>query len=356
MPSNTPIAPEEKNDNEAPSQGWVANSILLGVISIGIIGILELYVHVFVDDGMQYDLEMWKYAREIKKVAENPNIGHDHRPNAEALLMGTMVTTNSLGFRDRELDASPSAKTIRIASVGDSLTFGWGVPQDQTFSRILETELRSRGRDVEVINTGVGNYNSKMQAAAFFEKVVPLKPDVVLLNYFINDAEQTPTYETSFIERNSKAWTFFAARLDIAERQLGFGSNEDWLTYYRGLYDSQTNPSGWEDASAAILSIAEWCKENEVPLLISHFPELRQLDPYPFVDVESKIEALADRANAPYIDLLSAVQSEEPASLWVTVPDPHPNTKANRLFGKALADWIDEQPNLLVGEQIGQSN
>ena len=30
---------------------------------------LEAFVRLAVDDGMQFDLEMWKYAREVKRVS-----------------------------------------------------------------------------------------------------------------------------------------------------------------------------------------------------------------------------------------------------------------------------------------------
>ena len=55
-----------------------------------------------VDDGMQYDLEMWKYARDVKQVSSDPLIGHEHAPKREARLMGADFQTNSNGLRDRE--------------------------------------------------------------------------------------------------------------------------------------------------------------------------------------------------------------------------------------------------------------
>lgn len=318
-----------------------ANVGLVFVSLVLIVVMLELYVHAMVDDGMQYDLEMWKYARELKVVSDNPEIGHEHRPDSRARLMGVDVAINALGFRDDEIDLVVPEGRVRIVSLGDSITFGWGVPQDETFSQILETELRARGQDVEVINLGVGNYNTTMEVAAFLEHAAILNPDIVLLNYFINDTEMTPEYQTSFIERHSRAWTFFSARLDIAARELGLGSRTDWQSYYEGLYDPELNPNGWDNAAAAIRDLAAWCREHGVSLRIANFPELRVLDPYPFEFVGHRVERLAEDLSVPYLDLLDAVRGEDPATLWVTVPDPHPNARANHLFGLALADWFD---------------
>ncbi len=63
---------------------------------------LELYVRLVIDDGMQYDLEMWKYAVDVKVVSVDPLIGHRHGANRHATLMGVTVATNSRGLRDRE--------------------------------------------------------------------------------------------------------------------------------------------------------------------------------------------------------------------------------------------------------------
>ena len=56
------------------------------------------------------------------------------------------VSTNSLGFRDEELND----QSIKIVCVGDSVTFGWGVKEEEAYPQRLEQEL-----GVNVLNTGV---------------------------------------------------------------------------------------------------------------------------------------------------------------------------------------------------------
>jgi len=38
----------------------------------------------------------------------------------------------------------------------------------------------------------------------------------------------------------------------------------------------------------------------------------------------------------PFVDLLPSVENLDPPSLWVTVPDPHPNGKAEIAMSKAM--------------------
>ncbi len=47
------------------------------------------------------------------------------------------------------------AETVTIAALGDSLTQGYGLPQEDGFVPQLETWLRGQGADVVVINAGV---------------------------------------------------------------------------------------------------------------------------------------------------------------------------------------------------------
>jgi hypothetical protein len=62
------------------------------------------------------------------------------------------VSTNGLRLRNGPL--GPKTGT-RILCMGDSVTFGWGVPDDMSYPAQLERELKARGHQVEVLNAGV---------------------------------------------------------------------------------------------------------------------------------------------------------------------------------------------------------
>jgi hypothetical protein len=64
------------------------------------------------------------------------------------------LTTNSEGLRAPEIGPKRRG-TTRIIALGDSVTHGWGVEDDETYPARLQALLRERGHDVEVINAGV---------------------------------------------------------------------------------------------------------------------------------------------------------------------------------------------------------
>src|SRR5256885_2685078 len=218
---------------------------LLTVIILGVL--LEIGVRLVVDDGMNLDLEMWKYAHRIKQRSANPLIGHEHRPYAHAHLMGVDVATNSLGHRDREFPVERHPGVPRVIMLGDSLTEGWGVRFEETASKRLEALFARAGRQVEVINTGVGNYGSVQEVEAFMTRDTPFRPDVVALNFDFRSAIPIPRYGyDGWIVRHSEAIAFLVSGTDAVQRLLG--AKRHWDDDYLALFDQP----GWLAAKAAI--------------------------------------------------------------------------------------------------------
>src|SRR5260370_25208553 len=120
-----------------------------------------------IDDGMQFDLEMWKYAVDVKVVSVGPLIGRRHGANRHATLMGVTVATNSRGLRDREFEGARTEGVVRIVMLGDSLTEGWAVPVEDTFAKRVERLYAARGVTAAAINTGIGNWNTVQDAEPF---------------------------------------------------------------------------------------------------------------------------------------------------------------------------------------------
>ncbi|MDI1265547.1 MAG: SGNH/GDSL hydrolase family protein [bacterium] len=318
-------------------KGGLKNTLLLaGTVGLCLL-LAEVVFRQFIDDGQLYELEMWKYARDVKVRDLRPDVGHRHRPNREAQLMGVKVRTNALGFRGPQIGETATTGVVRIAFVGDSITLGWGVAEQETFAHQVIDMLVRQGRKVEGFNLGIGNYNTPQELALFLETGARLRPDIIVLSYFINDAEPMPDYPVqNWLNMNSAAWIVLSYRFDSLLRR--FGELPDWKKYYRDLY--QADAQGWKETQEAIKQFSSAARELGTALIVFNIPELRELKPYPFADVTDKIRAVVEGEDVTFVDLLPAVEALDPSSLWVTVPDPHPNGRANAAFGRQIAKEI----------------
>lgn len=310
--------------------------MMIGTLAVAAIAI-ELFVRVVIDNGMQFDLEMWKYARDIKQVAANPLIGHEHRPNSRAHLMGVDVDINSKGLRDREIAYQRTPGTSRILMLGDLFTEGWGVPLQDTFSKRVERLYAQRAIAAEVINAGVGNYNTVMEVNYYLDEGKKYDPDIIVLNFTFNDAEEIPPHPAENpLLRFCYSCVYLAGRSDTLLREASLRSN--WKDYYLGLYDD--GAPGWRAAKTALAALASEARAHHQKLLVASLPDLHQLDPYPLQSITALAQQAALADGADFFDVLPALKAEVPAQLWVSPTDPHPNSRADALIAQALFDKL----------------
>jgi lysophospholipase L1-like esterase len=95
------------------------------------------------------------------------------------------ITTNALGLRGPVQPPAP-AEALRVLCVGDSMTFGQGVNDEDTFPHQLEARLaEALGKPVRVFNAGVISLGQQEQLDIVSEFVAKLEPDIVLLQFTI---------------------------------------------------------------------------------------------------------------------------------------------------------------------------
>ncbi|MEQ1895425.1 MAG: SGNH/GDSL hydrolase family protein, partial [Planctomycetota bacterium] len=108
------------------------------------------------------------------------------------------VRVNALGLRGPEVGAKEPGER-RVLFLGDSLTYGQGVAEEDTVPRALERELAARtGTKWTVVNAGHRAYDTPQELALLEELGETIQPDVVLLGWYWNDVNERPlqaTYE-----------------------------------------------------------------------------------------------------------------------------------------------------------------
>ena len=99
------------------------------------------------------------------------------RPNAVAVMGGGRVSLNGRGFRGRELVVPRPGGLTRVVVLGDSIAFGYGVRDEQTFPQILD----ARDNGIEAGNLAVQGYGPGQELLLLRRDGLRVDPDVVVL-------------------------------------------------------------------------------------------------------------------------------------------------------------------------------
>jgi hypothetical protein len=128
----------------------------------------------------------WVNVPENVWVEHHPVLGWYSQKNKTAVLESPNfpevdVHTNSAGFRGaREYSPEKPKGVIRIAALGDSFVFGFGVQDAETFPALLESGDQNR----EVLNLGVPGYGIDQIYLSYRDIARRYHPDTVLIGIF----------------------------------------------------------------------------------------------------------------------------------------------------------------------------
>jgi len=144
---------------------------------------------------------------------------------------------NSSGFRDREFPREKPAGVFRILVLGDSHAFGFGVPLDKHFTKLLEGYFTN----VEVMNLGVSGYGVDQELLFLRDTGFAYHPDLVVA--------YVPHYADSRHVRD-KVWGMGKPRflLENGELVLTNSPVANNSLLYRLLIDADRFASSWSKA------------------------------------------------------------------------------------------------------------
>ena len=240
------------------------------------------------------------------------------------------VSTNNLGYRDEEINDQP----VQIVCVGDSVTFGWGVKQEETYPQILEQKL-----GINVLNTGVPALKPEHVEAYINSILENVQPKIVLVAMRPN--WMTPNPLQGYVQTMKR----IHRRLEKKGIQMGL------VLPPLASFD----PKGRSNNA------------REVAFLSKELPTIPMLDTTPIFDanlpsggvafnLNNGMQQMVDRSTGNI--LAEGAQPPPPRSLAPeliakfesdsTVKEPlfydggHPDAEGFILFGNALATWLTD--------------
>lgn len=293
---------------------------------------IEIYVREIVDDGLNLDIEMLKYANSLKIISKNKAVGLEHKKNIEKKLMNVNIKLNSQGFRNN-MDIDIEKK--KILMLGDSMTLGWG--SIETFSTHLEKNIN---QDIQVLNAGIGNTNTYMQINNFFTNFVKYDFDVIILNFFINDFEDVKIKNVNFIKKNFYSYTYIENMMYKILIKLSLIDN--WENFYKKTFADEKFV---KKSLNEIIKLNNYCNKNNILLIINNIPELRNLVNYKFSSETQIIKNFSKENNIMFIDSYDILKNHAEETLWVSNEDTHANDKAQLLIFKFLEEKLEGKIN-----------
>lgn len=120
----------------------------------------------------------------------DPVYGWKNIPNWRAWTNLRPLSINARGMRGPDVDLIKPPSTSRLLVLGDSFAWGYGVGDDEVFTRRLEARLISGGENWQVLNGSVSGWGTDQELLFLEREGIRFSPDVVVLAFFIgNDPE-----------------------------------------------------------------------------------------------------------------------------------------------------------------------
>jgi hypothetical protein len=250
---------------------------------------------------------------------------------------------NMLGLRGPDVSGAKPPNGFRVLCLGDSITFGEGVREEDTYAMQLQKLLGAAmpDRKVEVINNGVQGYGTKEEVNAYRLVGAGYQPDVVVIGFYLNDAtdfaetirqndEKSKELVLSPLARMSKIWEV------IERRRHARALQEEFFETTRRSFQSKN----WEQCKDALLTLRGDALRWKFRIVVAIFPVLWDLGDYPLADVHKLVTDSFKSLGVEYIDLLDVFRGRDAESLWVHPTDQHPNEIAHRLAAQRIAEYL----------------
>jgi len=306
------------------------SAILFAVASAIAVGAAEGVLRLKNNSMTNYDIEMWRYSKELKVRSPDSVLDFDHVKNSSALLQSVTIRTNAWGLRGADVP-SRDPNVRRVLFLGGSITLGWGVKEGDTVTEQLNKMFAEKGQKVEILNGGIGNYNAERYVERFFAEFQGLEPSDIVVQYFLRDAERLDAGGGNFFLRHSQLVVTLWIAANRLTGKIGEKSLED---HYRAVY--QEDQLGYRAMQASLKKLADYAKAKHIRIYLAMTPDVHNLSNYPFVSIHKRMRRVAEADGYAFVDLLPAFGKLSPDQVWAMPGDPHPNALGHHLMAEAI--------------------
>jgi hypothetical protein len=222
----------------------------------------------------------------------HPRYRFRHYPDIDAMRRwGTpyRLRTNSHAIRSDREEPYLSPDETRVVVHGDSLTFGVGVENEDTFVRRLERALQPTFETIDVLNLGVAGHGPDQEYLLFLEEGRKYSPRICIIAVCLgNDLDQL-------------GWSNAAFRLD--------GNDLDFVPYSTPILKklSESPPYRWLASRSHLMLLARYTLIDAPTYARELAAQQTRVPPVPL-------------ARAVYRDFVAAVRREDAIPVLLLLP------------------------------------
>lgn len=289
------------------------------------------------------------------------------------------VTINSLGLRGRETAYERIPGSGRIALLGDSFAWGFGVSDDEVMAVRLEEEL---GGGVEVLNMGTVGFGTDQELLFYRREGRRYAPDVVALVFCSNDVMNNMSERDRWYGKPRfvlEGDTLRLTNVPVAQE----ASWDDWLTEYEprrparsgfsfrgtfrsyaflieryhnlkqrlqitrpGLFADRYNPyieTGWRVTFALIEALRREVEADGATFVVLSVPRREQMRYESWIRPNVTLAAFCAGAGIAYFDFLEPFRGAPEAESMFYPIDGHWNAAGHAFAAAELAAWLQRE-------------
>jgi len=279
---------------------------------------------------------------------------------------GHQVVNNTIGFRERDFKTPKPQDIYRIMVIGDSLTWGAGLPVEKRYTNLMESDLQARfpGLKIEVLNFGLSGGPTVRERNLLKRYIGMVHPDAVVIGFCINDPQPRPQYHCVELEsyepfRRTLTGTLhdvglhrLAGAFDLRSYQVlcNIGLVPQWPEALDRSYQAESK--NWREFVVALEDIRKLCDIHLMPApvfvpLLQGNGDFNQPNEQLAHIVRwcRQAEQAAAVAGHRTVNLEADFRAQGDMNRWVNQWDGHPNAQCNQVYAKRLAEVLAPNVN-----------
>jgi lysophospholipase L1-like esterase len=285
------------------------------------------------------------------------------RPGARGLMSnGTHYRSNGKGVRGPEYADRPAPGVFRIVIVGDSVTMGVGVEENDAYPARLETALNDRRRlepalrggrlRHEVLNLGMASLGFDEILRRLEDVGLGYHPDLIVYGWTINDIDG-PGYQATARPQDQRHYARFDRSPSyllrvlwprwVSARELLAPPPHSYLAELR--YNYFENSVAWGHFVDNLDRLAGIGRRRHVCVVVFLHAHLAHLNRFhPLRPIYDRVAEGARDRGLVAVPSLPILRGQDERALHVSSIDPHPNRAGHELLAQALLAGLDALP------------